>query len=71
MILSYRGLQGSKRHRIKAVLSTHHPASDHGQPIILLKGRNPVSLGSWVKLKYRVETASAKEQTVLEKMGLL
>jgi len=71
MILNYHDLGETKRHRIKASITTDHPASHYGQPVIVLEDGGALDLMSWVGLGYRVVRASKKETAALMKMGLL
>lgn len=73
MILSYRNLfeENSKRKRIKATITTEHPASSYGQPAIILEDGGSLDMMSWVALDYRVEKASKRELQALQKIGLL
>jgi hypothetical protein len=73
MILSYTDLFDEKRksHRIKATVTTEHPASHYGQPVIVLEDGGALDLFSWVTLGYRVVKASKKETLALQKMGLI
>ncbi|WP_408997967.1 hypothetical protein ACJ77P_08235 [Syntrophus buswellii] len=69
MILSYReNLFGEKRARIKAKVTTDHPASSYGQPVIVLPDGGALDLVSWVGLGYQVEKATTKELAELEKV---
>ena len=73
MILSYTDLFDEKRksHRIKTTVTTEHPASHYGQPVIVLEDGGALDLFSWVTLGYRVVKASKKETLALQKMGLI
>lgn len=66
MILSYRGLMDEKRKRIKATITTDHPASSYGIPVIVLPGGDALDYGSAAVLDYRVEKAAQKELKLLE-----
>jgi hypothetical protein len=73
MILSYRDLfhESKRRTRIKAELTTEHPASSCGQPVIVLDDGGLIDLLSWVSLDYCVVCANKKESQELARMGLL
>ena len=68
MILSYQNLFSEKRTQIKAEVTTDHPASSYGQPVIVLPDGGALDLMSWVALGYQVEKATAKELALLEKV---
>lgn len=73
MILQYTDLFDVKRktHKVKATISTEHPASHYGQPVIVLKDGNALDLVSWVTLGYQVVKATKKELEALQTMGLI
>jgi len=56
VILSYRDdLMGDgKWQRIRATITTDHPASSYGQPVIVLADGNGLSWESMMLLQYRV-----------------
>ncbi len=56
MKLSYIDiLDDGKRHTIKATITTEHPASSYGQPVLLLDTDGaPLNLESWVLMAYQV-----------------
>ena len=69
MIVSYReNLFSEKRTRIKAKVTTDHPASSYGQPVIVLPDGGALDLMSWVGLGYQVEQATTSELAELEKV---
>lgn len=66
MILSYTDILGDRKtHRIKATVTTDHPASHYGIPVIVLEDGNSLDLQSWVLLNYQVIRASKREQELL------
>ena len=73
MILSYVDLFDKKRlqHRIKANVTTNHPASHYGQPVILLEDGKTLDSSSWTLHRYRVLKANKKEISTLLSMGLV
>ena len=72
MILSYKDIFEPKaRTRIKAEITTDHPTSSYGQPVIVLEDGGALDLMSWVALDYRVVRATVKERAGLEGMGLI
>ena len=69
MILEYTDILGDrKKHRVNAEVTTEHPASHYGIPVIVLDDGNALDLQSWVMLGYRVVKASPKEAEKLEKV---
>lgn len=67
MILSYTdSLFGDgKSHRIRATITTDHPASSYGQPVIVLADGNGLGWESIMLLQYRVVKATARELELL------
>lgn len=69
MMLSYIDLfKDGQRRNIRASVTTDHPASHYGQPVIVLNDGGSLDLTSWVLLNYRVEKATQKERVALEKV---
>jgi len=73
MTLSYRDLfdREKGRQKIKAQITTQHPASSYGQPVIVLEDGGALDLMSWVTMDYRVERFAKKEEGLLRQMGLI
>jgi hypothetical protein len=73
MILTYKYLTDEKRksQHIKAEMTTNHPASHHGQPVIVPEDGEPLDPLSWAALRYKVVSANEAEPTALHKMGLV
>jgi len=73
MILSYVDLFDKKRlqHRVKAIVTTNHPASHYGQPVVVLENGGTLDSFSWVAKRYRVLKASKKEMSALLRIGLV
>lgn len=67
MLLRYRDLDG-KVHNTKAKITTDHPASSYGQPVIVLPDGSALDLISWIGLGYEVVRATAKEREQLERI---
>jgi len=67
MILSYCNdiLGDGKRHRVKAEVTTNHPASSYGQPVIVLEDGDALDFTSWVLCQYKVEDATEEERQQL------
>ena len=73
MILSYQSVfeEDAERRRIKAEITTEHPTSSYGQPVIVLEDGGSLDLVSWLAMGYKVEKATKGERADLQKMGLL
>ncbi len=71
MILSFQNIftTGGKRETIRAEISTNHPESRSGQPVILLEDGDTLDEVSWVALDYKVEEASIEEEVYLRAIG--
>ena len=66
MKLSYQDLMTGKRKTIKATITTDHPASSYGVPVIVLPDGDALDYGSAIMLDYQVERATQKELRLLE-----
>lgn len=55
MILSYRDLFTGERQQINAQVTTDHPASSYGIPVIVLEDGESLDPTSWLLLAYQVE----------------
>ena len=56
MILSYGDLQNiGERHNVTATVTTEHPASSYGLPVIVLADGEALDPASWILLGYQVE----------------
>jgi len=73
MTLSYRDAfdEDAKRKRIKATITTEHPASIYGEPVIVLDDGRALSIVSWTAMDYQVEKLTVIEKEALQKMGLM
>lgn len=65
MILSYGDLFSGERHRIEATITTNHPASSYGIPVIVLPDGESLDPASWVLLGYQVIDATPEELDAL------
>lgn len=65
MKLSYLGLMDTKRSTIKATITTDHPASSYGMPVIVLEDGGALDYTSAILLDYRVEHIAEKEKPLL------
>jgi len=69
MILSYLDILGdNKRHKVEATVTTDHPASHYGIPVIVLEDGGTLDLQSWVLLNYQVADATDEERRLLSKV---
>ena len=68
MILSYIDLLGDgERREVAARVTTNHPASSYGQPVIVLDSDgDALDLTSWILLNYQVAEATPVELEMLE-----
>jgi hypothetical protein len=73
MILSYADLFDKKRlqHRIKATITTNHPASRYGQSVVILEDGRMLDSSLWIANRYRVLKATKKEISALLRIGLV
>ena len=55
-----------KRTRVKARITTDHPASSYGLPVIVLPDGDALDYSSAALLDYQVERATQKELRLLE-----
>jgi len=68
MQLSYVDLLGDgKRHKINATVTTDHPASSYGIPVVVLPGGESLDIQSWMLLAYQVEQCSPDELDALRR----
>lgn len=66
MELSYVDVLGDgKRHTINAKITTDHPLSSYGQPVLLVDGQ-PLNAESWVLMAYKVVKATPRESEMLQ-----
>lgn len=62
MTLSYQTDSGG-RATVEAELTTAHPCSHYGQPVLVLEDGEPLDLLSWMLCDWRIEEATDKERT--------
>jgi hypothetical protein len=68
MKLSYVDILGDgERHNIKATVTTDHPNSSYGQPVLLLGDGQPLNAESWFLMAYQVVKATPDEFELLKK----
>ena len=65
MKLAYTDL-GGKRHTVKAKITTDHPDSSHGIPVIVLPDGGGLDYSSAAMLNYQVLSATPAEQQLLK-----
>lgn len=69
MRLSYRNLTTGERHEATATVTTDHPASSYGQPVIVLDSDgDALDINSWILLDYRIEQASPEEAEMIKRV---
>lgn len=66
MTLSYHELMSDKRKKIRAKITTDHPASSYNLPVIVLPDGGALDFGSAILLDYQVEKATQKELELLQ-----
>lgn len=66
MILEYTDFGSGKPIKVKAKVTTSHPASSYGKPVIVLEDGGALDLFSWCCLGYRIIKATAREQSLLD-----
>ena len=68
MLLSYIDLMGDReRHEIAASVTTDHPASSYGIPVVVLPDGESLDVASWMLLNYQVEQATNAEFEALHR----
>jgi len=68
MKLSYVDVLGDgERHEISATITTDHPASSYGQPVIVLEDGGLLDASSWILLNYQVVEANPHERELLQR----
>ncbi len=72
MILSYKDFfdRDAGRQQIEAEITTDHPASSYGLPVIVLEDGGSLDVMSWVIMDYQVMRATKKELAELQRMGM-
>jgi len=65
MILSYRDLLSGEIKRVRAKITTDHPASHYGIPVIVLPDGDVLDYSSATLLAHCVEKATPKELALL------
>ncbi len=62
MKLQYTDIfNGGKKVKVNAKVTTEHPCSHYGQPVVVLDDGNPLDMQSWVLLGYQIIKATDKE----------
>lgn len=70
MKLSYMDILGDgQRHIVKAKVTSDHPDSSYGQPVIVLDSDNKaLDITSWVLLNYQIVEATPEEFELLKRV---
>lgn len=70
MKLSYMDILGDgQRHEVKAKITSNHPDSSYGQPVIVLDSDNKtLDITSWVLLNYQIIEATPEEFELLKRV---
>jgi hypothetical protein len=69
MKLSYVDPQGKgERHTVEATITTEHPASSYGQPVIVMSDGGALDLASWAMLGYQIVEATREERAQLARI---
>ena len=72
MLLSYANITEGGRHQVTATVTTDHPASSYGQPVIVLDGDgDSLDINSWILLDYRIEHADPEEAELLDRVLII
>lgn len=67
MRLQYRDILGDgELHEIEAEITTDHPASSYGLPVIVLDDGHALDGNSWVLMGYQIMSASENEYEALK-----
>lgn len=68
MKISYVDILGDRcRHTVTAEVTTDHPASSYGIPVVVLSDGEALSIQSWILLNYQVEEATPEEFEALRR----
>lgn len=68
MILQYTDIfEGGETRRIKAEITTDHPASHYGIPAVVLPDGHALDANSWVLLGYQIISLSPEEKPMMER----
>jgi len=68
MILQYTDIfEGGKTKKVKAEITTDHPASHYRLPVVVLPDGNALDAQSWVLLGYRIIKLTKQEAPAMER----
>jgi hypothetical protein len=68
MKISYVDILGDRRrHTVTAEVTTDHPASSYGIPVVVLPDGEALSIQSWILLGYQVKEATPDELAALRR----
>ena len=71
MILQYTDIfSGGKRKKIAATVTTEHPESHYGQPVVILQNGNLLDYQSWELMGYRLISCTKAEAPLMAKWTL-
>ena len=71
MILQYTDIfSGGKRKKITATITTEHPASHYGHPVIVLDNGQDLDAQSWALMGYRLISCTKREAPLMAKWTL-
>jgi hypothetical protein len=73
MKLSFVDLLGDgERHEVAATVTTNHPASSYGQPVIVLESDGEaLDITSWILLNYQIVAATPEEVELLKRVLII
>jgi hypothetical protein len=65
-------LGDGKRHKMQATVTTDHPESHYGLPVVVIEDGKALDFGSWMLLDYQVVSADVQELDGLKRwLGLM
>lgn len=68
MILTYTAVLGDgERHTVNATVTTDHPSSSYGQPVVILADGEPIDSISWMLMQYSIQQCSQEEYDLLQR----
>jgi hypothetical protein len=71
MIVSYLThpwIKSDERKQVRVHVTTAHPASHYGQPVMVLPDGGAIDLMSWILCGYQIERATKAERAKLHKV---
>lgn len=68
MVLRYKDIfEGGKPHRIKASITTEHPTSSYGVPVVVLPDGGALNAESWVLMGYEIVSLTKREAPLMKR----